>query len=341
MRKRIFTFLGITSLVTTIVILFISIVIIAVLGAVLGANQSQSSGEGIQEAVLAYQPLVDKYCKKYEIPKYSSLVLAVMQLESGGIGADPMQCSECPYNLKYPNVPKGITNPEYSINIGVQYLASCLRAAGCKSPQDIPGISLALQGYNYGGGYINWAKAKGGYTPANAKAFSQMKSQQLGWTSYGDINYVADVLRYYSTNAMPNDGYFAYPLAVGTFRISSGYGFRDGKLHKGIDFAAPEGTKIYAAASGTVVFADFGLPGGGFGGYGNVILIRHDNTYSTLYGHCSTLLVRSGKKVQKGSLIALVGSTGDSTGNHCHFEVRKNGEATNPIPYLNKLKKLE
>ena len=202
MRKRILTFLGITSLVTTIVILLISIVIIAILGAVLGATQSQSQySDGVlQEAVLAYQPLVDKYCKKYEIPKYSPLILAVMQLESGGIGTDPMQCSECPYNLKYPNVPKGITNPEYSINIGAQYLASCLRAAGCKSPQDIPGISLALQGYNFGGGYINWAKAKGGYTLANAKAFSQMKSQQLGWTSYGDVNYVADVLRYYSAN---------------------------------------------------------------------------------------------------------------------------------------------
>jgi murein DD-endopeptidase MepM/ murein hydrolase activator NlpD len=129
----------------------------------------------------------------------------------------------------------------FLINKVTQYLASCLRAAGCKSPQDIPGISLALQGYNYGGGYINWAKAKGGYTPANAKAFSQMKSRQLGWTSYGDINYVADVLRYYSTNAMPNDGCFTSPLAAGTYHISSGYGFRWGKLHKGIDFAAPEG----------------------------------------------------------------------------------------------------
>ena len=344
MRKRILSFLGIGSFVTPILLLLVvSIVTITILGAALGANQSESqfSGEGIQDAVLAYQSVVDKYCKKYEIPKYSSLVLAVMQLESGGIGNDPMQCSECPYNLKYPNAPGGITDPNYSIKIGVQYLASCLRAAGCKSPQDISGISLALQGYNFGGGYITWAKAKGGYTSANAKTFSQMKAQQLGWTSYGDVNYVTDVLRYYSDVDTPNDGYFAYPLAAGTYSISSGYGFRRGKLHKGVDFAAPEGTKIYAAASGIVIFAGFGLPGGGFGGYGNVILIKHDSTYSTLYGHCSKLLVGTGKKVNKGSLIALVGNTGDSTGDHCHFEVRVNGNAANPISYINKSKKLE
>lgn len=314
----------------------------AIIGAVISASQSQyqMSEGGISEAVLAYQPLVEKYCKKYDIPEYTALVLAVMQLESRGEGGDPMQCSECPYNLKYPNKRGGITDPEYSIKIGVQYLASCLRAADCKSPQDISGISLALQGYNFGGGYISWAKARGGYTLANAKAFSQMKAKQLGWTSYGDVNYVSDVLKYYSLTGMENDGFFICPLALGTYKISSGFGYRWGKLHKGVDFAAAEGTKIYAAASGTVVYADYGQSGSGFGGYGNVILIKHDDTYSTLYGHCSKLLVKKGKKVQKGSLIALVGNTGDSTGNHCHFEIRINGTAVNPISYLNRLSSL-
>lgn len=346
MHKKIFAFLGIGSLIIPVIILLISFVVtVTILGAVLGANQfsnSQYYDGVIPEAVTVYQPLVDKYCKQYGIPEYVPLVFAVMQQESGGAEGDPMQCSESPNNLDYPHVPGGITNPEYSIKIGIQYLSSCLRAAGCKSPKDMPAISLALQGYNFGGGYINWALAKGGYTQANAIDFSQMKAKQLGKTSYGDSMYVSHVLRYYSSSATAaGDGYFNSPLALGTYNISSGYGYRWGKLHKGIDFAAPEGTKIYAAASGTVVFASFGLPGSGFGGYGNVVLIKHNNTYSTLYGHCSQLLVTAGTTVKKGSIIALVGNTGDSTGDHCHFEIQVNGTATNPIPYLNKSEKID
>lgn len=340
-KKKIFAFLGISSfLLPALIFLLVFITVLTTIGATLGANQSQTQNTGgtISDAVLAYQPQVDKYCGQYKIAEYSALVLAVMQQESGGAGNDPMQCSESPYNLKYPRQPGGIVDPDYSIMVGVQYLASCLKAAGCTSPEDIAKISLALQGYNFGGGYITWAQAKGGYTATNAAEFSEMKAQQMGWTGYGDTEYVAHVLRYYSIMGMADDSYFNYPLAVGTYTISSGFGYRWGKLHKGVDFAAAEGTKIYAAAAGTVVFSGFGMPGSGFGGYGNVILIKHDNTYSTLYAHCIQLLVPAGTKVQKGSVIALVGSTGDSTGNHCHFEIRVNGEAHDPMPFLTRRK---
>jgi murein DD-endopeptidase MepM/ murein hydrolase activator NlpD len=101
-----------------------------------------------------------------------------------------------------------------------------------------------------------------------------------------------------------------------------------------------EGTTITAAASGTVEYAQYGETGSGFGGYGNVILIRHNGTYSTLYAHCSQLLVSEGDEVQKGDVIALVGSTGDSTGSHFHFEIRVDGEAVDPLPYLNLEKKM-
>jgi len=121
-----------------------------------------------------------------------------MMQESGGKGNDPMQASECGYNTRYPNAPNGITDPEYSINIGIQNLAACLNAAGVKNPIDMDNIKLALQGYNFGNGYISWAKTNyGGYSYANAVEFSAMQAEKHGWSSYGDTQYVAHVLRYY------------------------------------------------------------------------------------------------------------------------------------------------
>ncbi|WP_283606915.1 peptidoglycan DD-metalloendopeptidase family protein [Faecalispora anaeroviscerum] len=331
--KRIFILFGIGSLCFLLLFpLIILIVTLTTIGAALG--QSNTSFGGYSEGVLSYQASIEKYCKQFDISDYAALVMAVMQQESGGAGNDPMQCSESPYNLDYPQQPGGITDPDYSIKIGTQYLASCIRAAKVKSPDDISGISLALQGYNFGGGYISWAAAQGGYSKQNAVAFSELKATQLGWTGYGDSDYVSHVLRYYSLLYPSGNGTFHYPLATGTYSITSGYGYRWGELHKGIDFAAPEGTKIYASASGTVVFSGFGSADNGFNRYGNVILIKHDETYSTLYAHCSQLLVPAGSTVKQGTVIALVGSTGESTGNHCHFEVRKNGSAVDPKGYL-------
>ena len=90
-----------------------------------------------------------------------------------------MQSSECAFNKKYPNTPNGITDPEYSIDVGIQNLTACLREAGVESPVDMNHIKLALQGYNYGNGYISWAKENyGGYTYANAVEFSVMMAEQ-------------------------------------------------------------------------------------------------------------------------------------------------------------------
>ena len=126
------------------------------------------------------------------------LIKAVMMQESGGQGSDPMQASECGYNTRYPNTPNGITDPEYSIDVGIQNLAACLREASVESPVDMNHIKLALQGYNYGNGYISWAKENyGGYTYANAVEFSEMMAERNGWSSYGDKEYVSHVLRYY------------------------------------------------------------------------------------------------------------------------------------------------
>ncbi len=117
-------------------------------------------------------------------------------------------------------------------------------------------------------------------------------------------------------------------------RISSRFGWRKspfGKrrvFHSGLDIAAPRGTAIKAPANGTVVHS------GWMGGYGRTIVLSHSKGLTTLYGHCSKLLVRKGAKISRGQTIALVGSTGRSTGNHLHFEVRVGGKPRNPLQYL-------
>lgn len=100
------------------------------------------------------------------------------------------------------------------------------------------------------------------------------------------------------------------------------------KLHTGIDIGCKTGDKIVAANAGTVIFA------GVKGGYGNAVIIDHGGKIATLYGHNSVLLVKEGDKVTKGEQIAKAGSTGLSTGPHCHFEVRVNGTPVNPAPYV-------
>ncbi len=111
------------------------------------------------------------------------------------------------------------------------------------------------------------------------------------------------------------------PLAE--WRITDGFG--GARQHGGIDLGAPEGTKIYAAAGGTVQLADSAPD------YGNYIILQHENGLQTLYAHCAVLFCVQGDAVQCGECIALVGSTGDSTGPHLHFEVRQNGERRDPL----------
>lgn len=152
----------------------------------------------VSEEVNAYTPLIQLYAGQHGIPEYVELVKAVMMQESGGRGIDPMQASECSFNTRYPNTPGGITDPEYSVNVGIQNLAASLAQAGVESPIDIERISLALQGYNYGNGYIRWALENyGGYSAQNAAEFSDMMAARLGWSGYGDRQYVSHVLRYY------------------------------------------------------------------------------------------------------------------------------------------------
>lgn len=113
--------------------------------------------------------------------------------------------------------------------------------------------------------------------------------------------------------------------------ITSRFGARWGGTHSGLDIATSAGTTIAAAAGGTVTFSS-----NSGNGYGNYIIISHGNGVQTLYAHCSTLYVKQGQTVSQGEAIATVGSTGNSTGNHLHFEIRVDGAAVNPQTYLYK-----
>jgi murein DD-endopeptidase MepM/ murein hydrolase activator NlpD len=126
-------------------------------------------------------------------------------------------------------------------------------------------------------------------------------------------------------------GALRWPLDA--YIVSSEFGERWGKMHKGMDMAADVGEPVYAIADGEVIYA-----GDGLRGYGNVVILRHDRKTSSLYAHNSELKVKQGDQVKQGTLIALLGSTGHSTGPHVHFEIRDGDLAVNPRNVLPKLK---
>ena len=128
-------------------------------------------------------------------------------------------------------------------------------------------------------------------------------------------------------SSLPRVSSYAFPLKSYSY-VSSEYGSRWGITHTGIDLAAPAGTHIYSWRSGTVTFA------GWSGGYGNFIIVDHGDGFVTRYAHCSKIAVTKGQTVSQGQVIGYVGTTGNSTGNHLHFEVKVNGNFVNPRNYL-------
>lgn len=158
---------------------------------------------------------------------------------------------------------------------------------------------------------VMWASLLGGFTHG-------------GGTIGSDVDWVGT-------------GIFAWPLPQ-SFAITSQFGYRTdpftGEIsyHSGTDIAAPYGTPVLAAAGGTVTVANATDPWGG--SYGYYVKIQHDGTFDTLYAHCSSICVTPGQQVQQGEVIGYVGSTGNSTGNHLHFEVWENGQRRNAIDYF-------
>ncbi|MBD2124045.1 peptidoglycan DD-metalloendopeptidase family protein [Trichocoleus sp. FACHB-262] len=162
--------------------------------------------------------------------------------------------------------------------------------------------------------------------PLGSDSYDPLVKPLVGQTVSPDLPPLAAADRYLPENAASFKGYIWPAKGV----LSSGYGWRWGRMHKGIDIAAPVGTPVVAAASGVVITA-----GWNEGGYGNLVEIQHPDGSVTLYAHNNRILVRSGQQVDQGQQIAEMGSTGYSTGPHSHFELHAAGQgAVNPMKYL-------
>ena len=189
---------------------------------------------------------------------------------------------------------------------------------------------------------VNQALAEISQDQSAAEAQSRAIAKQEDETAKAVDDWYA---QYYASQGSGTSGSGGY-VSTGNFMwpvpsctsITSGFGYRWGSLHKGIDISRSGiyGAAIVAADSGKVIQAGFGNYGTGYGGYGNVVAIDHGGGYSTLYAHMSRVAVSKGQQVQKGQVIGYVGSTGDSTGPHCHFEIRVNGVAKDPLNWFKK-----
>ena len=162
----------------------------------------------LSEEVLLYTPIIEEYAKQYEIDEYVPLIQAIMMQESRGLGNDPMDSSCFEYNTQYPD---GIKDPEYSIEIGIHFLADCLSEAAVSSISDTESIYLAIQGYDFGKEYINWAfNHFGGYSSTNAQLYADQMKSKLNLSSYGNPHYVEKVMQYID-------------LGFGTFRLQPNF----------------------------------------------------------------------------------------------------------------------
>ncbi len=167
------------------------------------------------------------------------------------------------------------------------------------------------------------ALAQDGDLSPNAQAAAQFQAIFQSWKKLDTVN-------------VANTGAISIPsiLPIAKFTFSSAFGVRSdpfagsAAMHAGIDLASPSGTPIYATADGMVDRAEW------FGGYGNMVEIEHGKGISTRYGHMSRIAAHPGQRIKRGDLIGYVGSTGRSTGNHLHYEVRIDGRAVNPVPFL-------
>lgn len=286
----------------------------------------------VSPEVLKHKPTVEKYAKEYGVEQYVGIILALMMQESGGRGSDPMQASE-----SYCGQVGCITEPDLSIKQGVKYFSEVLK----KANND---VQLALQSYNFGLGFIDYVKDRGGkYTQELAIEFSSMMYDKLAHTGiyscirpeaaqygacYGDIYYVNAVMQYYDYSVVTASGEWAFPIP-GVMDITSGFGYRtdpfggSGEMHKGIDFACINNvTPIHSANDGKVVYSQFHTNRDGTPGYGNLVMVQHGKGLLTSYAHMSDLSVRNGQTVKKGQKLGVCGSTGSSTGPHLHFEMK-------------------
>ena len=309
-----------------------------------GVNGAQSNDTIDQVSTLNvqveyYWATVKEIAAEYGMEEYVDLILAVMQIESGGNGNDPMQASESKFNTRYPHTPGAILDPLYSIECGVQELKECLDLAGVEGPQDLEAIKVALQGYNFGTDYISWIEENndGVWSLETSDAYAEMMCERLGWTSYGDPHYATKVMGYY-THALIVVGEGDFILPIRDALVTSGYGGRElDTFHYGVDLSAGYGATIYAPIDAKVHTASTECePNGGYygnycpydqaSGAGNYIQLEisyEGHTYYMTLAHMGNVFVSEGQVVKQGQAIGTQGNSGNSTGSHLHIEVHE------------------
>ena len=296
-----------------------------------------SVGVNLCDEVLALKPLVLYHARYFGVEAYIWYLLAIIQVESGGRVEDVMQSSE---SLGLP--PNSLSRDE-SIRQGVRYFSQLLsRAERLDADMD-----AVLQSYNFGIGFIDYIvqNGNGQYSFELAMSFARRLSGGIrvlytnpiaveengGWRyRYGNMFYVRLVRSHLI--GVGSSG-FLWP-APDSNLVTSPFGRRPSPggigstNHQGIDIGAAWGTPILASAGGVVEFSAWN------GGFGNYIRIYHGNGHHTVYAHNSRNHVRTGDRVVQGQRIADVGSTGNSTGPHVHFEIWVNGTPVDPLPFF-------
>lgn len=217
-------------------------------------------------------------------------------------------------------------------------LGNKLKAEGTLLPEDLGNAPLEGKGSGKGG-----KEGQGGplnRAPKTLMTLVELQKKVAGLESEADLAEVAletslamairKALGPIQGGGIP----YLWPLMTVSYRLSSPFGWRDDPVHRrrawhaGMDMADAQGNPVVAAADGVVSFV------GWRAGYGNLVVVEHEQGFSTRYGHLQKGVARVGQRVNAGDLIALLGNTGRSTGAHLHFEVRKNEQALNPFPFI-------
>ena len=304
-----------------------------------GSSRGYVQNTGLNDNVLGYTQTVRQYAASEGIEDYVPYLLAIMMVESNGVGNDVMQASE---SL---GLPLNSLTPQQSIEQGCKVFAQHLAYAEQKGCD----LNTAIQAYNYGGGFIDYVAQRGGeYSFELAEAYSSMKSGGVrviyknkisipingGYRyDYGNMFYVM-LVEQYIVWTETGSGEFVWPVPAQYTDISSYFGYRDAPTagattyHEGIDIPVPAGTDVYASKGGTVAVAQYNTA------MGYYIVIDHGSGVRTYYCHNMELLVSLGENVSQGQVISHAGSTGYSTGPHLDFKVEINGTKVDPLEYV-------
>lgn len=356
-RKKIVLWIG-GILTSTVGIYFIMASALAVLMIVLLSVMGEQAGHEIEtehigsyemaqipEALLKYEDDIKDALEAQGLDEsFLPVLMAIAAQESGGSVPDIFQSSE---SL---GLPPNSIGPKESIEQGVKYFKQLVDMVGLKNAQD-EDLNIALQSYNFGEGFIAYAKEKGGYSEETAQSFSKMMAGKMGWSSYGDPNYVQNVTKYIggvATGAIEGEivGDMALPLSRDAFmnqllcNIGCYYDSTMNTPHPGYDWSVPRGTPVYSMVDGTVIEVSEGSPDNPRGvslsvalnqGLGNYIRIIPDNnkkvvlSYFHLTGQSNGVMVKKGMKVEKGQVIGHSGNSGRTTGDHLHVEMLVGG----------------